>query len=243
MIVSTHEKFLGFPFELKAKDVKDLTSSQLIELAQIQCFDNIGTEVKVSEHNLKSKSGKYEVHFSLMKGEEVLDHLSIEVKVKGIRWVLWIASALLLLALLGGYLWLNSRPPTTLVAGLPASATEKMTDQQLKEYAAKKVDSSNVTLQVYHKVSVEEDGKTAKLFVQNVPTNETGQLVTLKDKESGEVLYRSDLLKPGYQTSDILLDKKLSKGEHEGLVTLTFYDLKEEKQVGQTDVEVTLTVK
>ena len=149
---------------------------------------------------------------------------------------------LLLLLAVGGGLWYKLSQPTPVVSGLPSEVTEKMTDDELKKYADMKVDSSNVTIQVYPKVDIESDGVTGTMFAQNLPTNETGQTITLKDEATGDILYESGLLKPGYQVSKITLNKALSSGTHKGLVTVTFYDLKEERLVGQTNVAVTITV-
>jgi hypothetical protein len=148
---------------------------------------------------------------------------------------------LLFLVIGGGLWWKSSLKRPQIASGLPEAAMEKMTDTELKKYADMKVDQSNVTIQVFPEVEVESDGRTGTLFAQNLPTNETGQTITLTD-DAGEVLFKSGLLKPGYQVSKVQLDKELSEGTHKGLVTVTFYDLKEEKQVGETNVEVSIHV-
>lgn len=244
-------------FTLSVKEVKSLTDKGVIERAQIKIIERNNKEVSLSEtpysqgynvevlHTLQEKAGKYKVTFLLKdSNQEILDTVTVEVTVTSKKkLIVFVLTILALLALALGFWWYSQNRHPTVSSGLPKVGTEKMTDAQLKQYADKKVDGSNVTLQVYPKVNVENDGRTAYLWVQNVPVNTTGQTVTLKNKTTGDVLYTSDLLEPGYQTSQVSLDKKLSKGTHSGLVTLTFYDLKEQKQVGQTDVEVTITVR
>jgi hypothetical protein len=148
----------------------------------------------------------------------------------------------LLVTGLGIWLALTNNSGKKIVSGLPdTKATQKMTAGQLKKYADKVVDQNNVTIQVYPSVTIDSDGVTGKMWVQNPPVNATGQSATLTSKD-GDLLYDSGLIEPGYQVSDVKLAKKLSKGKHEGTISLSFYDLKNKKQVGQTKVDVSITV-
>lgn len=240
------EGLVARSFKINSKEVGGLTSEKLLELSKAELSyrgdDGEKPTVEVVRHSIQEKPGKYPLVLGVTHAEGEREELEVTVKVRNQKKILfYLLSLLALLALVGGIWWYNSRP-TNVASGLPSVATEKMSPVELKKYAEKEVDKSNVTVQVYPRISVQEDGQTAKMYVQNVPSNETGQVAVLKDKETGEVLYSSDLLKPGYQVSDIQLNKKLSKGKHQGIVTLTFYDLKEEKQVGKTNVAVTINV-
>ncbi|GAB2028061.1 hypothetical protein [Lactovum odontotermitis] len=157
------------------------------------------------------------------------------------RWLVLLSVLVLLIGCLG--LWFAfHHSEKRIVAGLPdIKKTQKMTEGQLKQYADKVVDDSNVTIQVYPKISIGSDGVTGKMWVQNPPVNTTGQSASLTS-EDGELLFDSGLIEPGYQVSDIKLAKKLTKGNHSGVITLNFYDLKSKKQVGQTKVDVSITV-
>lgn len=159
------------------------------------------------------------------------------------RLFVLISAFVLLFACLG--LWfgvIHHGSGTKIVAGLPdVKATQKMTEGQLKKYADKVVDQNNVTIQVYPKILISSDGVTGKMWVQNPPVNSTGQEASLMS-ENGEVLFDSGLIQPGYQISTIKLTHKLTKGNHSGVIALNFYDLKSKKQVGQTKVDVSITV-
>ncbi|MDR2977390.1 MAG: hypothetical protein LBV19_08920 [Streptococcaceae bacterium] len=157
--------------------------------------------------------------------------------------LLWLLSVLLLLATgIGIWLALTQHHEAKIVSGLPdVKATQKMTEGELKKYADKVVDQNNVTIQVYPKIAVESDGITGRMWVQNPPVNATGQEALLKEK-NGELLFASGLIKPGYQVSNIKMTKKLSKGKHPGVIALNFYDLDSKKLVGQTKVDVSITV-
>jgi hypothetical protein len=120
---------------------------------------------------------------------------------------------------------------TKIMSCLPdTKTTQKMTGGELKKYADKIVDKDNVTIHVYPKVSISSDGVSGKMWVQNPPVNATGQEASLIS-DKGETLFDSGLIEPGYQISSIKLNKKLPKGNHRGVISLSFYDLKEKKQV------------
>ncbi|GAB2025615.1 hypothetical protein OfM1_16870 [Lactovum odontotermitis] len=157
------------------------------------------------------------------------------------RLFVLISALVFLLACLG--LWFAfHHSETRIVAGLPdIKKTQKMTEGQLKKYADKVVDQNNVTIQVYPKISISSDGVTGKMWVQNPPVNSTGQEASLMT-EDGELLYDSGLIQPGYQVSTIKLTRKLTKGSYPGVIAVNFYDLKSKKQVGQTKVDVSITV-
>lgn len=117
-----------------------------------------------------------------------------------------------------------------------------MSPEQLKKYAQKTVDDSKVTINVYPEIYIESNGINGSLWIQNLPTNTTGQQAILKDSE-GTVIFKSGLLEPGYEVREVKLTKKQSQGTHKGSVEIEFYDLKTKKKMSQTSVDVTITVK
>lgn len=158
--------------------------------------------------------------------------------------LIWILSLLLLFTVAGGIWYYYNSKPTSIVSSVfpdPKSA-QKMTDKELKDFANKAVDKSNVTLKVYPVVSVKSDGVTGNMWVKNVPVNEAGQQAVLKDVTTGKELFKSGMIKPGYEITDAKLSEKLSSGKHKGSVTMEFYDLKTKKLLGKTSVNVTINV-
>lgn len=156
--------------------------------------------------------------------------------------ILLLLLLLLLLGVAGGF-WSYYNKDTQVVSGLPAEiGTKKMSDKDLKTYANKKVNASQVTLEVYPEISIASDGLEGHLWVHNIPTNRVGQQATLFDENKKEIA-QTGLIKPGYQVDTVKLNKKLSAGSHKGTVQLTFYDLKKKKDVGKTSVDVLINVK
>ncbi|MCL2113352.1 MAG: hypothetical protein FWH31_05310 [Streptococcaceae bacterium] len=151
----------------------------------------------------------------------------------------------LLLLLVGlGFLGFNRlNKPTPILSGAfpDVSVAQKMSPEQLRKYEKEVIDASQVTINVYPKVKISSDGKTGEMWVQNLPTNVTGQEAILKD-ESGKILYQSGMIKPENEIRTVELAQKLSEGEHKGEIEIHFYDLKSKKEVGQTVVDVVISV-
>lgn len=245
------KKFVAQSFTVKSTEVSKLTDDKIISLACPLIIDGDekkkvnSDQVEVLRNTIREKKGIYNVFLvfkdkqgNMVKGFEVEVKVYVTDKKKQLLLGLLL---LLLVAIAVGTGWYYNRSPTV-VSGIPSATTEKMSEASLKKYAEKQVDKSNVTIQVFPNISIDSDGKSGNMYIQNIPTNKTAQVATLKDKKTGEILYTSELLKPGYQVSKIFLNKQLSKGHHEGIVTLTFYDLKKEKQVGRVNVSVNISV-
>ncbi len=246
------KNFVAQSFTVKSTEVSKLTDDKIISLACPKIIDGDEEkkvnrdQVEVLRNTIQEKKGNYNVFLvfkdkqgNMVKGFEV--EVKVHVTNKKKQVLLALVTFLLVTLAVGVGWYYNNRSPTV-VAGIPSATTEKMSEVALKKYAEKQVDKSNVTIQVFPNISINSDGKSGKMYIQNIPTNKTAQVATLKDKKTGEILYTSELLKPGYQVSKILLNKQLSKGQYEGIVTLTFYDLKKEKQVGRANVSVNISV-
>jgi LPS O-antigen subunit length determinant protein (WzzB/FepE family) len=185
---------------------------------------------------------KYKSHREVVRSPSSEEE---EKKKKKKRFILFFILLFAILLIVGGFLLKqNYRPNAVLSGAFPdPAAAQKMNKEQLKKYAQDVVDKSKVTINVYPEVIIQEDGVHGSLWVQNLPTNTTGQQAILKDKESGKVLYKSGLLEPGYEVKTCELSEKLSKGTHKGLMMIEFYDLKTQKTKGQTSVDVNISVK
>lgn len=235
------KKKLKQSLRINSKEVKSLTNDQIIKLSKTKM--NIkDSKVKVIRNPIREEPGTYNVILGVCSEGVEYEEFPISVIVINQKKYLWILmSVIAFVMIISGFIWYKNIP-TKVSSGLPIATNEKMSGSELKKYAEKKVDQSNVTLQVYPYINIQKDGKTGTMFVQNLPINKTGQVAILKDKSTGDVIYTSGLLKPGYQVSKIKLNKKLSKGDHNGLITLKFYDLKKEINVGKTNVAVEIHV-
>lgn len=233
-------------FKINLNQVEELTTEDILKLSNAQLSNNQSLagklqDIQIIQNTIRSKPGKYNIVLGIKNAEGNLETITIEVTVKNRKKLFLLLSLIGLLILLGGVLLYNSGPKG-LVSELPDATTEKMTTPELKKYLNQKFKDNSVSVQVYPKVYIQSDGKTGKMYVQNIPTNKYGQVASLQDKTTGETLCSTKLIKPGYQVSKINLRKKLSKGDHEGLVILNMYDLKDRKKVSTVNINVTISV-
>lgn len=159
------------------------------------------------------------------------------------KWLL----LLLLLLMVGGigfYYWFSHRaiviePQDSFPEVTKAS---KMNDQKLKEYANQRADETAMTVNVYPEVTISSANNQGQMWVQNLPTNVYGQEAELILAETGELLYSSGMLEPGYQNTTVTLEKYLEKGDYPAQIKLAFYNLKTKKLEGKTTVDATIHV-
>ena len=147
---------------------------------------------------------------------------------------------LLLIFLSAVFMFVNLKT-AQVMSGLPSSeGTKKMSDEDIKAYANKKVSASQVSLEVYPWVTLK--GSKASLYIHNVPSNKVGQQAILYD-EKDQKIGQTGLIKPGYEVDTITTSSQLAEGKHKGRIQIVFYDLSTEKQVGKTSVAVSIEVK
>lgn len=174
--------------------------------------------------------------------QEVLSNQEEKVRKKKLLLLLLL---LLLIGLLAIVSWrINQVEPAPFaVGGFPGLAdAEGIGEEQLQELAERHIDEMSTMIMIFPEISIETDGITALLWVQNVPTNDFGQNVILRLDGSDDLIYESGVILPGYQINQVELTQAIPSGEHSGIVTLEFYDLEEETLLGTTTVDVRLIV-
>ena len=82
----------------------------------------------------------------------------------------------------------------------------------------------------------------AELRVENIPANHHLMSVTLIRDDTGEVLYASGLIEPGYHIQAVPLETVLPGGSYTATALFTAYDLETEQPAGQAAARVRITV-
>lgn len=154
---------------------------------------------------------------------------------------LFLLTLFLVLVLIGGFAVNNENilhvsESTNLLPN--TSETEKISEKEPLNTSAI---SSKLLLSISPKITINEDGLTGQISVHNPSSNKVGQQALIID-EDGQVIGHTGLIKPGYQASQIKLDREMSKGSHEVSVRLKFYDLEQKKEVASTVVLAMLSV-
>ncbi|MGL6202152.1 MAG: hypothetical protein ACRC3H_24825 [Lachnospiraceae bacterium] len=90
--------------------------------------------------------------------------------------------------------------------------------------AAEHAEEDQITMQI-NAAPVFEDGESeGNLDIGNPDINEYDLIVEITLNDSGEKLYESERIPPGYYIDNDKLQKVLSKGTYEATAKLTYYD-------------------
>ena len=78
-----------------------------------------------------------------------------------------------------------------------------------------------------------ENGKRGNINVQNIPGNRYSFIITLTLDSTGETLYKSNLINPGYYVQYIGLNKTFTSGSYPATLKFEVYDIS-----GDTDDKI-----
>lgn len=85
----------------------------------------------------------------------------------------------------------------------------------------------------------QEDG-SVKVYFYNSPSNDVNLQCKIKKKDTGKVLYKSDVVKPGYYIESINPKRKLKNEAMEVIVEVMAYEPSTWYSKGSTEVELVL---
>lgn len=155
----------------------------------------------------------------------------------------------LLLLLIGGGITYKVMHPSdkgTLVGGsyLPDNKdAKKMSKAELDKAAQKAVDESEFTLSLLPEANFPDGKSKGNIYIKNEATNAYPIAVEVVDNESGDVIYESGAIEPGYEITEGTLSKNLPKGKHQATAKVSIYDAKTKEFKGQTAAEMEIDVK
>lgn len=137
----------------------------------------------------------------------------------------------LLLGLVGGVLWYflvyNAKSPlekeSEALGGLLAGKTPVEQQEILNE----KVKEGQVLLGIAAEPIFEYNGKKGRIGIENDKANNYSFQVTITENATGDVLYESGVIDPGYYVEFIELNKTLAAGDYDATALFTTYSLSE----------------
>lgn len=119
------------------------------------------------------------------------------------------------------------------------SAQEGKTElETLQEYA----DQDNFQLQVATTWNFETAASEAEGMITNPDDNGYKTAVTVTLDESGEEVYRSDILEPGERVRYVTLSLTLEKGSYPATVMFAILDLHSGEQIGKVAAQIEIKV-
>ena len=172
----------------------------------------------------------------------------MEQKKKGRKWIIVLALVLILGGIAGGFYYQSqksqgkdrlARDEDALGGLLPGKSPSEMA-----ELLSQKVEEGMVDIGIAAEPVFEEGGKKGKLGIENVPGNRYSLQIDLVLDDTGETIYQSGLIDPGYYIEYVELNKTLKSGEYHATAVFTTYSLDEtEDEIAKTKVNVLLRVK
>lgn len=114
---------------------------------------------------------------------------------------------------------------------------------EIRDLLDAKIEEGMVDIGVAVEPIFEENGKKGRLGIENIETNSYSFQVKLTLDGSGELIYESGLIKPGYYVEFVELKKKLVAGDYPATAVFSTYSLSESNdRIAETDVKLILHV-
>lgn len=115
--------------------------------------------------------------------------------------------------------------------------------QEIEDILNAKVEEGMVNIGIQGEPVFEYNGKKGRLGIENIAANRYSFQVDLLLDETGEVIYSSGLIEPGYYIEYVELKKKLDEGDHRATAVFTTYSLDEtEDKIAEARVNIVLHV-
>lgn len=117
------------------------------------------------------------------------------------------------------------------------------TPEEIDELLNAKVAEGMVNIGIAAEPIFEENGKKGRIGIENIEANRYSFQVTLTLDETGEKLYESGIIDPGYYVEYIGLEKTLQAGDYPATAVFSTYSLDEsEDKIAETRVKLTIHV-
>lgn len=117
------------------------------------------------------------------------------------------------------------------------------TPQEIEDLLNQKVEEGMVNIGIQAEPVFEKNGERGRLGIENIEANRYSFQVTLTLEETGEVLYESGILDPGYYIEYVKLNRSLQAGDYRAAALFTTYSLDEsEDEISQAKVRLVLHV-
>ncbi len=164
--------------------------------------------------------------------------------------ILYIALVAALLVVIGVLVFLLLRPEDG-----GQTVTEKNRDpnaavgqyvgksqQEIQDELDKIVQEGMFNISINSSVTMAKGSDEAELRIENIAANHHLMSVEVTLDDTGEVIYASGLIEPGYYIQSVPLDTVLAKGTYAATAVFTAYDSEAEATVGQAAAKITITV-
>lgn len=115
--------------------------------------------------------------------------------------------------------------------------------QEISDLLGAKIAEGMVDIGISAEPIFERNGKKGRLGIENIAANRYSFQVELKLDETGEVIYQSGLIDPGYYVEFVELNKTFQAGDYRATAVISTYSLDEtEDRISEINVKILLHV-
>lgn len=165
-------------------------------------------------------------------------------KTKGKGHLIVVLLALLLLGIAFFFAWRYFSPQDEVFKdrdaqlGILPNMSEEEVQQRLNTVVSEGM--MNVSINPH---PVFEDGKSSgNLRIENIKQNHYSYTVSITRDDTGEEIYKSGLLEPGYYIDEASLTTALEQGDYPATARFLAYQDPKEKPIGAAVIKMTITV-
>lgn len=119
---------------------------------------------------------------------------------------------------------------------------EGKTQEEIQAELDKIVRQGMFNISINSTVIMERGSDEAELRIENIAANIHLMSVQITLDDTGEVIYTSGLIEPGYYIQSVPLNAVLAKGTYSATAVFTAYDSQTEAPVGQAAARITIRV-
>ena len=119
---------------------------------------------------------------------------------------------------------------------------EGKTQEEIQAELDKIVEEGMFNISIVSSVAMENGESEAELRIENIEANHHLMSVEITRDDTGEVLYTSGLIEPGYHIQSVPFNSVLPKGVYPATAVFTAYDMQTEEPIGQAAAKISITV-
>ena len=117
------------------------------------------------------------------------------------------------------------------------------TQEEIQAELNRIVEEGMFNISIASVVVMEQSSRKAPVKIENIAANHHLMSVVITLDETGEQIYSSGLIEPGYHIQTAPLSRPLKKGYYSATAVFTAYYAEDEKPAGQAAVKINIEVK
>ena len=119
---------------------------------------------------------------------------------------------------------------------------QTMTEEEIQQELNRVVEEGMFNISIASSIVFESPTAQGQARIENVPSNRYHMQVTIALDETGETVYASNLIRPGYSIEYITLNRQLPPGEYNATAVFSAITQQEMQLFGQAAAQIKLYV-